>query len=55
MMEKCALDGKEFDGSQYHMIYAFVGAGIFTAEVKHLCPKHTERLISLMKTEEGAP
>lgn len=55
MMEKCALDGKEFDGSQYHMIYAFVGAGITEAEVKHLCPKHTERLISLMKTEEGAP
>ena len=50
-MTECKYCGNKFDSNALHMIYAFVGGGIVEPETVHLCPKHTDRLGELMRSE----
>lgn len=50
-MSTCRFCGKEFDDDQFHMIYAFVGKGIYEAETLNLCPIHTNRMSELLRSE----
>jgi len=50
-MSVCSLCGKEFDGRNSHMIYAFVGDDLKEEpETRELCPAHTDKLINAMRS-----